>query len=165
MNRDRGHLFERVIFWLGIPFLGVPFLGFAIVTQFPLPTHEEDLTASLLNALDPAAALWLAVLLSSSLAINLSVFAQRRKPFWHRPLPRSVAVLQLILFGLIVIWVITQWLTVTIFDRSPVAYVLIWAEAAALGALPIVIAVKAGNLASWEIPALKPASTQRDWDE
>lgn len=159
MTKDRAYRFERIVFWLGIPFLGVPFLGSVIVAQFPLPTHEADLGASLLNALDPLCSLWLAIFLSTSLVINLAYAVRRPEADWNRPLPRSVAELQLALFGLITVWVLTVSLNATLFDHNPFVYVLVWFEAAALGALPIVVLVRARDVRQREIPELDPAES------
>jgi len=136
---------DRLVFWLGLATLGLPFLGPFIVVRYPLPTHEGDLGASLVNGVEPLASLWFAVVISLALTVNFVVFINRRNRLAHRLLRRSVAVAQVMLIVAIIAWVVTQWLNVTVFGRETWAYWLIWFEAAASITLCVVVCVKLAN--------------------
>lgn len=156
MEDDRSYRFERVVFGLSIAFVAVPFLGPLIVGLLPGQVGEGDLGASMLNALDVVVSFLFAGLLSIAHGVNIAVFTHRRKPFWHKPLSRSVAVMQVVLFSLVLLWLITQLLNVTVFGRNEVAYYVIWAEGGAIALLTFATFVRACAVGPWEVPEGAP---------
>ena len=145
---SRSRRFQAIVYWLSLALMGTPFVatGFVVTHQRPL----NGAVSATGDAIDLFTAFCFGGALVLSLCINFRVFTVQRREHPRVELPMLVAVIQALLLALLVLWLVTVYVSAerVVRGEEPYYYVLV-AEGLGLAFLSIVVLVLAGLRRSW----------------
>ena len=145
---SRSRRFQTIVYWLSLALMGTPFVatGFVVTHQRP----PNGIVSGTGDGIDLITAFCFGGTLVLSLCINFRVFTVQRREHPRVELPMAVAVVQAVLLALLVVWLVTVYVSAerVVRGEEPYYYVQL-AEGAGLALLSVVVLVIAALRRSW----------------